>query len=97
MKNFSIRFIILILLVVVGPTIQKIVIGTQQKAHLSAPISDVEESNLENESEESDGQLTCLFLKYFKHLKSPLQFSYQTSALCFSLADAIVSPPPQHI
>lgn len=95
MKNFSIRFIILLLLVVVGPTIQKMVIGTQQKAHLSAPISDVEESNFENESEKSDGQLICSFLKSFKHFTSPFQFTFQALFLFFSLPSNIVLPPPQ--
>lgn len=95
MKNFNIRFILLVLLVVVGPTIQKMVIGTQQRAHLSAPISNVEESKLENETEESDGQLIYSFLKYFKHVKLPSQFTFQASFLFFSLADNIVLPPPQ--
>ena len=95
MKNFSILFIILILLVVVGPTIQKMVIGTQQKAHLSSCISDADQSSSEEESEESDGQFICSFLKYSKHLKLPLQFSYKALTLCSSLADNIVEPPPQ--
>ena len=95
MKNFSTRFILLILLVVVGPTIQEMVIGTQQKANLSAPISDIEESKFENESEESEGQLICSLLKYFKYFMLPLQFSFKASVLCVSLTDTIVLPPPQ--
>lgn len=95
MKNFSIRFILLILLVVVSPTIQKMIIGTQQKAHLSSLISDAEQSSFEDESDESDGQFICSFFKYSIHLKLPLQFSYQASTLCCSLAVNIVEPPPQ--
>ena len=95
MKNFSIRFILLILLVVAGPTIQKMVLETQQKDQLSAPISDLEEPNFENESEESDGQFICLFLKYFKSLKLPIQSSFLALIPCCNLAETIVLPPPQ--
>ncbi|RRG22212.1 hypothetical protein DWB61_08380 [Ancylomarina euxinus] len=95
MKNFSIRFILLILLVVIVPTIQKMVLGTQQKAQLSTPISDLEESKFENDYEEPDSQFICSFLKFFKHFKLPNQFSYKVSALSHSLADSILLPPPQ--
>lgn len=95
MKNFNIRFILLVLLVVVGPTIQNMVLGAQQRAHVSIPISDVEESKFENETEEPAGQIICSFLKYFKHLKLSPQFTFQASFLFFSLTDTIVLPPPQ--
>jgi len=95
MKNFSIRLILLVLLVFVGPTIQEMVAGSQQKGHLSTPISDTEQSSFEDESEELDGQLICSFLKFFKNIKLPQQFTLQVSFRFFSLTDKIVLPPPQ--
>jgi len=95
MKNFSIRLILLVLLVFVGPTIHEMVEGTKQKGHLSVPISDTEQSSFDDESEGSDGQPTCSFLDLFKHSKPSSQFTFQASNLYFSLADNIVLPPPQ--
>ncbi len=95
MKNLSIRFILLVLLVFVGPTIQEMIVETQQKGQLNTPVSDTEQSSLEDESEAYDGQFICSFLKTFKdfNLRSP--FTFQASDLGFSLPDNIVLPPPK--
>jgi len=95
MKNFSIRLILLVLLVFVGPTIQEMVEGSQQKGHLSAPVSDTEQSSSENEPEGFNGLIVSSFLKFFKHIKLPPQDNYQVSFRFFSLTDTIVLPPPQ--
>jgi len=95
MKNYSIRLILLVLLVFVGPTIQEMLVGSQQKGHFSTPISDTEQASFEEESEELNGQLICSFFMFFKHIKLPQQFTFQASFRFFRLTDKIVLPPPQ--
>lgn len=95
MKNFSIRLILLVLLVVAGPTIQKMVVESQQKGHINVPVSDAEQSSFEEENIESDGQIICPFLNSIEHFKLQLPFNFQAALLFVSLTDNIVLPPPK--
>jgi len=95
MKNLSIRFILLVLLVFVGPTIQGMIVETQQKGQVNVPISDTEQSSLDDELEGFDGQFICSLLKSSKHFNLPSPFRFQASDLSFSLPDNIVLPPPK--
>jgi hypothetical protein len=97
MKHFSTRFILLIILVVVGPAIQKMVMEIQQKDHISVPVPQAEESSVDEEKEECDCLVICPLLKSFKHFKLQFSFSSQTPFLFFSLPDNIVLPPPKFI
>lgn len=95
MKKFSTRLILLILLFVVGPIIQKKVMGIQQKGNISAPISESDESSFNDEKEECDCLVICPLQKSFNCLTLQFPFSFLASILFFSTPDNIVLPPPQ--
>lgn len=95
MKNISIRLILLVLLVVVGPTIQKKVMGIQQKGNICMPNSDTDQLSLDEEKHECDYMLTCLPFKSLISLRALFSCVPEISLLQFSLPEKIVLPPPK--
>tara|TARA_R110001583_G_scaffold50403_2_gene157324 strand:- start:18568 stop:18855 length:288 start_codon:yes stop_codon:yes gene_type:complete len=94
MKNFSTRLILIALLFVVGPTIHKIVMAKQQKDAIYIPISEADQSSLEEENEEYEGQVACSLPDYIKLYYKQISFTIRASLFPLSLADTSFSPPP---
>ncbi len=95
MRNFSIRLILLLTLIVVGPTIQKIIIGFQQKGQVCAPISEVPQSSIEGDKDEIDGKIISIFIQNMKSFIQRFPFNIQASIQCYNITHHIFLPPPQ--
>lgn len=83
------------LLIVVVPTIQRIVLDTQLKGTVTTPLSDTEELSFEEDIEACDNldlnanpELNGYFLSLSRSL-------FQASFLLFQLPANIIIPPPK--
>ncbi|RXQ95778.1 hypothetical protein EO244_05575 [Ancylomarina salipaludis] len=95
MKKFSIRLILIIVLIVGGPVIQKMLMVIQQKEHISIPISDTDQTSLDEDTEECESWAASPVLKPIRYFSSKISVTFQTSALFFSRLNIIVLPPPK--
>jgi len=95
MENISIRLILLVLLIVVGPTIQNKVIGIQQKGCISMPNSDADQSSSEEDKQQCDYMVTIQFFRSLVSHVSQSSFIRENSLLQFILPENIVLPPPK--
>ncbi len=94
MKNFSNRLILIALLFVVGPTIHKIVTEKQQKGTICTPISEADQSSLEEETEETEGHVIYSLPYSITCFHKQISLTIQATLLPLSLADNSFSPPP---
>jgi len=95
MKNQSIHLILLMLLIVVVPTIQRIVLDTQLKGTVATPLSDTEELSFEEDIEACDNldlHSNSELNGYFTSLSTS---PFQASFLLFQLPANIIIPPPK--
>jgi len=92
MKNFSTRLILIALLFVVGPTIHKMVMAKQQKGSVCAPISEADQSSLENE--ELEDQTTCTLPNSIRLFHKQISFTIKALIFPLILADTSFLPPP---
>jgi len=83
------------LLIVVVPTIQKIVLDTQNKSTVAVPFSDADESALEEETEECDNLEIHFDQQFYRYFTTQLSSPFQASCLLFKLPDNIILPPPK--
>lgn len=94
MKNFSTQLILIALLFVVGPTIHKMVMAKQQKGTICAPISEIDQSSFDEETENSEYLETYLSQNLTTYFHKQISFRIETYHLPLSLADKSFSPPP---
>jgi len=94
MKNFSTQLILIALLFVVGPTIHKMVMAKQQKGTICAPISEIDQSSFDEETENSEYLETYLSQNLTTYFHKQISFRIETYHLPISLADKSFSPPP---
>lgn len=92
MKNQSIHLILFILLIVVVPTIQKIVLDTQHKKTITIPLSDTEELSFEKEIEAYDNLELYSNPELNRYFTSLLSSPFQTSFHSFNCLQASSCP-----
>lgn len=95
MKKFSIRLILIVLLLVGGPTVLNMVMEFQEKEHLSTPISDTDQTSFDDETEECDSWGTSPYLKPIKYFTSKVPATFCSQVLIFSRPNIIILPPPK--
>jgi len=95
MENISIHLILLVLLIVVGPTIHKKVMGIQQNGYISMPNSDTDQSSTEEDKQQCDYILTVQSLKSLISYVAQSSSIRENSLLQFILPENIVLPPPK--
>jgi len=94
MKNFSIQLILIALLFVVGPTIHKMAMAKQQKATVYTPITEADQSSLEDDNEESENQLTSTLPDSMKLFHEQISLTIGAFLFPLTLADASFLPHP---
>jgi hypothetical protein len=83
------------LLIVVVPTIQRIVLDTQHKKTMTIPLSDAEELSFEEEIEAWDNLELHSNPELNRYFTSLLSSPFRASFLLFQLPASIILPPPK--